>query len=276
MTEPATSKTSEALREELSHLDRREWSLWVVAVFSLLLMCVAVASLALPGLREQENLFFAQKLDIAVSSLFGIVFLFTIFALYQQYLIKGLRARVARELVRRAAVETRAAVLEELATHDELTGLFNRRYAMEQLAAEAARSDRNGYPLSVLVLDLDDFKDVNDQHGHAAGDQAFKEFSRWLRRAIRSSDVPVRMGGDEFMVLLPECDISQTSIPVTRMQGCKVDFDGSAIAIHFSSAWAQREKGESTDAFLRRADQALYENKRQRQLQAVNPAGAPL
>ena len=271
----ATPKSSDVLRAELKRLDRREWSLWAVAIFSLLLLCVAILSLALPRVVNAEELLFTQRLDLGVRSLFGIVLLFSVFVLYQQVLIKHLRTHLDRELSERLTMEARTAILEELATQDALTGLYNRRYAMEQLVSEAARSDRYGYPLTVLVLDLDDFKDVNDQYGHGAGDMALQEFARWLRRAIRNSDVPVRMGGDEFMVLLPECGLPQMNHPLHRMEGCSVEFDGHKIPVKFSAGWAQREKDESVDRFLQRADQALYENKRKQQHAAATATSSP-
>src|SRR5205085_10838672 len=134
---------------------------------------------------------------VAVRALFGCVALFAMFALYQQLLIKQLRNELGDQLALSISLQSRSEILEKLAAQDVLTGLYTRRYAMEQLQAEVARSERHGYPLSVMVLDLDDFKEVNDHYGHAVGDLALQEFSRWLRRAIRNSDVPVRMGGDE-------------------------------------------------------------------------------
>ncbi len=265
----AETRKPEEIRAELRRLERRDWWLWVLVVVVLLLLCVAMLSLSLPGLLLREELFFQLRLDVAVRSLFGAVSLFGIFAVYQQVLIKQLRKELADQLAVSIALQIRAELLEKLATQDELTGLFNRRYAMEQLQAEVARSDRHGYSLSVLVLDLDDFKEVNDAHGHAVGDLALQEFARWLRRAIRNSDIPVRMGGDEFMVLLPECDLKQVQIPLQRMQGCAFEHQGTTIPIHFSCGFAQRDPGELPDALLHRADTALYEHKRGQQEKAA-------
>jgi diguanylate cyclase (GGDEF)-like protein len=252
------------IQARLRKLERRDWSLWAVAVFILLLLCFVMFSLSFPAVLTREEFLFQQRLEIGVQGLLGVVLLFSIFALYQQFLIKQLRRRLAQQLVVSAAFQTRSEVLEQLAIQDDLTGLFNRRYAMDQLRVEVARSDRHGYPLSVLVLDLDDFKEVNDAYGHPAGDLVLQEFSRRLRRAIRNSDVPVRMGGDEFMVLLPECDQAQIRQPLERMRGCNVELDGRVIPIKFSSGSAQRKQGESPDALLKRADAVLYDKKRVR------------
>ncbi len=258
----------EEIRAQLRKLERHDWWLWTLTVVILILLCLAVLSLSLPGLLAQEEVLFHERLDIAVRGLFATVAIFSMFALYQQLLIKQLRNDLAEQLALSLSLQTRAEMLEKLATQDELTGMYNRRYAMEQLQAEVVRSERYGHPLSVMVLDLDDFKLVNDRHGHAVGDLALQEFSRWLRRAIRSSDIPVRMGGDEFMVLLPECDLQQLLFPLSRMKGCAVEYQGESIPIKFSVGYAQWQPPESPQALLNRADTYLYEHKRNRQ-QAV-------
>ena len=108
---------------------------------------------------------------------------------------KSIRDRLARQLQVAVKQRIRADQLYGLSILDPLTGLHNRRFGQERLAEEIARSDRNGEPVAVLLIDLDYFKEINDQFGHAAGDAALKEFSRRLRRAIRACDVPVRIGG---------------------------------------------------------------------------------
>ncbi len=99
----------------------------------------------------------------------------------------------------------RAKEFLKLAMLDPLTGLHNRRFAQERLVAEMARSGRHGHPLTVLMIDLDGFKQINDRYGHWGGDLVLKEFAQRLCRAIRGSDLAIRLGGDEFVVLLPEC-----------------------------------------------------------------------
>jgi diguanylate cyclase (GGDEF)-like protein len=116
--------------------------------------------------------------------------------------------------------------------------------------------------VTVLMLDLDDFKQVNDRHGHAAGDATLQEFARRLKRSVRSSDMAVRMGGDEFMVALPECQAGDVDRVLARVRGLSVQFDGITIPVSFSAGWVEHEKGESAEHLLARADQALYADKR--------------
>ncbi len=112
------------------------------------------------------------------------------------------------------------------------------------------------------MVDLDGFKRINDTYGHPAGDAALEAFARHMKRCIRSSDLPVRMGGDEFMVLLPECDTQQIQNPLTRMRTCRFEYLGHSIPIQFSAGWAQHKPGEMVAELLQRADNELYKDKR--------------
>ena len=94
-------------------------------------------------------------------------------------------------------------LVQRQAVTDELTGLANRRRFLAQLDAEVARSRRSGSPLAIVLSDLDDFKQVNDKYGHEAGDRALRAFADILREVVRDVDLPVRLGGEEFAVLLP-------------------------------------------------------------------------
>src|SRR5207237_4051929 len=102
-------------------------------------------------------------------------------------------------------------IVRNLAMIDPLTGLYNRRYAEQRLSAEVARSARRGHPLTILSLDLNNFKEINDTYGHPAGDLVLQEFAAHLNKVIRGSDLAVRLGGDEFLVLLPDCTAEELS-----------------------------------------------------------------
>jgi len=125
-----------------------------------------------------------------------------------------------------------------------------------------ARSERRGHPLTVLTLDLNDFKQINDMHGHPAGDQVLQEFATHLNRVIRGSDLAVRLGGDEFLVLLPECNLEQLQLVLGRLGSLVVDWQGLKLPITFSAGWRQYQLGDRPEELLARADQALYAGKR--------------
>jgi diguanylate cyclase (GGDEF)-like protein len=187
--------------------------------------------------------------------LIALVLVFNVYTIYQQILIKRLRRQLAEK-------QGHSEILRNLAMVDPLTGLYNRRFAMQRLASEVARSERRGHPLTVLTLDLNDFKQINDMHGHPAGDQVLQEFAAHLNRVIRGSDLAVRLGGDEFLVLLPECTLEQLQLVLGRLGSLEVDWQGLKLAVTFSAGWKQYQMGDRPEELLACADKALYASKR--------------
>jgi diguanylate cyclase (GGDEF)-like protein len=165
----------------------------------------------------------------------------------------------------------------KLAALDQLTGLYNRRSGEQRLAEEISRAVRHERPLTILLADLDGLKQINDRLGHAAGDLVLKGFSERLRKAIRGSDLAVRLGGDEFMVLLPECRADEVRHVLNRLDGLEVVYEGTKIPCRFSRGWTDYKPGETAEEFLRRGDEALYENKRagKRSTEAPPPRSVP-
>jgi two-component system, cell cycle response regulator len=162
----------------------------------------------------------------------------------------------------------RNRALAEASSVDALTGLYNRRYVMDSMEAEINRAIRSGAPISVLMLDLDHFKSVNDNHGHAAGDLVLRHVGSVLRESCRVYDVPARYGGEEFCLLLPDTPV-ENSVTVAerirrRLESKTVDYrDGSSLRITASIGVAALEENDSDKVFgsaalIDRADRALY------------------
>lgn len=250
------------IQESLKKLERRDWWLWIVAVAVMLLLTLAIFSLSFPGLVQFGDLNFQLNVGAAARGLMGLVVLFNSYAIYQQTQIKKLRRQLSGQLDSMNRLVIRSEELEKQATIDPLTGLYNRRFADGRLAAEAARSQRYGHPLTVVSFDLDKFKEINDVFGHAAGDEALVEFGRRLTRAIRMSDVGVRMGGDEFLAILPECPPEKIANFLARLRAIAISHDGREIPVKFSAGWVAYEAGETPEHFLKRADEMLYTAKR--------------
>jgi diguanylate cyclase (GGDEF)-like protein len=250
------------MQAKLQKLERRDWWLWSMAVVVMLLLTFAVFTMSFPGLIKVDDPFFEASLNRAVRGLIGLVLIFNAYTIYQQITVKRLRRDFSRRIEEMRVLQARAEEFERLAMVDSLTGLANRRAAEARLASEAARCERHGHPLTVISFDLDKFKQINDTHGHLAGDHVLKEFARRLGHAIRKSDIAARMGGDEFLVLLPECSTSQVQILLDRLHPMETEFGGAKIPICFSAGWVGYEKGETTEQFLGRADRTLYAEKR--------------
>ncbi len=256
----AENRTQE-IRRGLRRLERRDWSLWGSAVLVMLSLTAAVVSLSLSVSPKPDEPFFQFHIAQSVRALVGLVLLFNVYTIYQQVRIKQLRSHLADQIKIAAEQHALAQDFLKLAMLDPLTGLHNRRFGQERLTAEIARSQRHGHSLTVLMFDLDSLKSMNDRYGHSAGDLVLKGFAERLTKAIRGSDLALRLGGDEFLVLLPECQLGQVQHVLSRLHKLEIDLDGEKITFTFSAGWADYQPGESLEQFLRRADQALYANK---------------
>jgi diguanylate cyclase (GGDEF)-like protein len=152
--------------------------------------------------------------------------------------------------------------LRQLATTDALTGLPNRHALEALLSRESARAKRTGHPLSVALIDLDDFKQLNDTAGHQAGDDHLRDLARSWAAVLRELDVVARFGGDEFVVLLPDTPAADAEAVLGRL--------AEAESCSWSAGIGQWEPDEPPEALLARADAALYEAKRQGRRQVVH------
>jgi diguanylate cyclase (GGDEF)-like protein len=258
---PAPARAEE-IKTHMRQIARRQWWLWSSAVLVTLLLTLGIASFAFPGLLTQAENSVSYDLDIAMRGLIGLVLIFNIYTIYQQTQIHRIQARLSEQVDTLGRMEERTDEVYKMAVLDPLTGLYNRRSGEQRLAEEIARSHRYARPLTVLLLDLNGLKNINDTLGHPAGDEVIKHFAELLQKAIRGSDVAVRMGGDEFLAVLPECKPAEVHLVLDRLKGKKTDFDGQTIDLLFSAGWTDYIAGEAPDAMLKRADAALYANKR--------------
>jgi diguanylate cyclase (GGDEF)-like protein len=238
-------------------MERREWWTWGWSILVMLLLTGGIASLAFPAIHQDELGPYRWGVFQAVAGLVFLILLLGGYLTYEKVLINRLRL----ELVER---QSHFATWRNLALADPLTGLYNRRYAERRLKEEIARSQRKGYDLTIVLLDLDNFKPINDRFGHAAGDAVLKEFAARLLGAIRQGDFAARLGGDEFMLLLTECNRFQAEAVLKRLEGVEVSVEGQRIGVDFSAGCEQYEPGDSVEELLREADKALYSNKQGR------------
>ena len=265
----------EAFRENLRRLDRRQWWLWSSTMLVLILLTIAVASFAFPAMLNREQGTYSLYLNQSVRALVGIVLLFAVYLVYQQTMIMRIRDQISDQMNSLAKVESLTNEVYKLAALDQLTGLYNRRSGEQRLAEEISRAVRHERPLTVLLMDLDGLKQINDRLGHAAGDLVLKGFADRLQRAIRGSDLAVRIGGDEFMVLLPECRADEVRHVVARVEGLEVEHAVERILCRFSRGWTDYRAGETAEELLKRADEALYANKRAGKQTQQNSAAVP-
>lgn len=164
------------------------------------------------------------------------------------------------------ALEEQLQQMSELVREDQLTGSLNRRGLDDVFERELARADRRKSPLCVAMLDLDDFKRLNDTHGHVAGDEALIHLVRVIKNTLRSMDVIGRFGGEEFLILLPDTTMDAAVETVTRLQRelTKRIFmhNNERLLITFSAGVAMRKEEEDPNTLIKRADAALYRAKK--------------
>jgi len=157
--------------------------------------------------------------------------------------------------------------LERQANFDALTGLVNRRHFLEKAESEIARSKRYGGELSLIMFDIDHFKRVNDTHGHHVGDQVLRHVAETTRNCIRNIDIAGRIGGEEFVILLPQTDLDHAAEAAERLRTAMetseiVLENGSHLIVTVSlGVVTQCDRSDALDELLKRADTAMYQAK---------------
>jgi diguanylate cyclase (GGDEF)-like protein len=259
----------EELRASQKQLERRDLWVWGNAVIVILSLTALVMALSVSFYLEGQKTLFGWKLNMAVKALATIVVLFTGYMIYQHSRLRAIQRQLAERQIE-------AEVFRRLAMFDPLTGLYNRRFAERRLKAEMARAERRGLSLLVVLVDLDDFKGINDAHGHLLGDLVLKEFAKCLSSSTRGSDLAARWGGDEFMLLLLDCEVDQLALVLARMEGFGVEVKGNRICVSFSVGSKAYAPGDDFERMIAGADANLYANKAAGKMGAGEPEAVPV
>jgi diguanylate cyclase (GGDEF)-like protein len=225
----------------------------------------AIILLSLPWPLASFVPFQAAEASLLVRGLLALMWVMSAFTLGGQHRgLKRFRKRLIEEMDVAKKHRLRAEKFYGISILDPLTGLYNRRFGETRLLEEIEQAEKTGEPLLVLALDFDRFKEINDRYGHAAGDLALKLFSRRLQRAIRACDVPIRIGGDEFLVIFPDCLPDKVELILSRMKSLEVDLEGKRIPVLFSRGAAQYQVNDTPETIIKRADERLYAAKAKR------------
>jgi diguanylate cyclase (GGDEF)-like protein len=182
-------------------------------------------------------------------------------------LVKGIEQRFQAEALAEA-LHTTAVRMHSMAVHDELTGLFNRRHGMQalnDLMHQHQRTAMHVETMGILLVDIDHFKKINDTYGHAIGDEVLKEISLRMQRNLRDSDVLSRIGGEEFMILIPHAPPQSLTVVAqricSRIAEKPVDCKTHSLSVTISIGLAVVDRNSDAKTLLNLADQALYEAK---------------
>lgn len=217
---------------------------------------------ALIPITKERSIFFVNLIDLGASTQEIVDKLSRRVRLYQ------IESEFTKKLARDKQVELEAVVVQarEVAQTDPLTFLLNRRAIIREFQDEVMRADRYNSVLSISILDVDHFKDINDTYGHSTGDIVLRQVAQHLREGVRHPDIVGRYGGEEFIIVLPNSDIVAAAEQAARL--CKqmsetvIKVKEHAIQVTLSIGVAQLRNREDTwDILLNRADNAMYEAK---------------
>jgi diguanylate cyclase (GGDEF)-like protein len=176
--------------------------------------------------------------------------------------LSRLRDRLRRQ---KKDIAIALARIQELATRDELTGLINRRHMLELMEQERQRGVRSGQSFCIAVIDIDDFHEINDKHGHAFADQLLRRFANEALNVIRISDLLCRWNGKEFLLMLSNTRSSLGRVSVERLheriKALSVEVQGAALHMSFSAGVTEHRAGETVAETVQRAEQALLSAK---------------
>ena len=240
---------------ELRRLGRRESWLWWSAATVMLLSAVAFVLIAGAGLTRQNNALI--RADQAAWALLTVLLVFHVDAVYRQWRVRRARKSLLQQIAGGDDLETSLAGAYSGSTVDPLTGLPTRAMAEQSLNKEIATARRRGTPLTLLLLEVNDFAHMNEAYGHEFGDTVLQAFAKQLRKVSRGSDLVVRFSKEDFLMVLPDCTVQGVRNVLGRMKPVEVDWRGRNFLVDYSSAWVDYQPGELPSSLLKRADSVL-------------------
>jgi diguanylate cyclase (GGDEF)-like protein len=210
--ELVASDLYQKMLQSMEELSARDWQLWSICALMIVVVAIGLAAFLLPNVVSANFLIHAdhQYLPQLFYGLITLIILFNVYILDQKRRLDRTRMELLHELVESSKAKETALV-------DPLTSVFNRRYMEEVFPREINKAKRTGTDLSFLMLDINGFKDINTKFGHSGGDQYLRDVATLLKKTFRGSDTVLRLGGDEFMVILPETSNKQALRAAERL-----------------------------------------------------------
>jgi diguanylate cyclase (GGDEF)-like protein len=239
----------------LVQLSRREWWLWFSAVAVTVLSSTAFA-LTLFGsfFRHTEHFYELDRSQVRWATL-CLLLVFNAWLVFRQWSFRRLRGQ---PISQGASPTADSAQPFENSSLDPVTGLYNKISLEQHLAKEIARARRQNTTLSVATLHVDDLADITARLGKSAVDTALKELARYLKKASRGSDVAARLGDDDFVLLLPECGVTEVKQVLNRVPGVEVSASGKRIPLTYTTGWVDYQPGDMPADLLKRAAGLLH------------------
>ena len=240
---------------EIARVERREWWMWFSALAVSLLCGAAFALTAFPSFFRHSEHFYELRSDQTRWGILCLLLLFNGWMLYRQWTFRRVR-RKAKEIS--AANAGTSGEVYDPTGMDPVTGLWTRAAVEQHLGKEIARAKRQNTSLSLATVHLDDFADLSRRFGNAAADQALKEFARRLKEVSRGSDYAVRLANEDFVLVLPKCNLGEVSQVLKRMGTMEVNCAGKKFSLAYTTGWVDYQPGDMPSDLLKRATQLLH------------------
>lgn len=242
------------MESHLQRLERREWRLWLSALVVTILSGIVFLLSSFPSLFPHGDRFFDIGSDQARWTILGLLLLFNTWLVYRQWLFRRLRAHLTGLV---GDPQSNLEGVYDPSRVDPVTGLYTRASAEQLLGKEVARARRQKSPLSLVAFHLDDFAQLNQRYGSSVGDLILKEFASRLRKASRGNDFGVRLDRDDFLLVLPECSLSDARIASDRLGTLEMRCSGQNITLTYSVGWIDYKPGEVPSDLFKRAGDVL-------------------
>jgi diguanylate cyclase (GGDEF)-like protein len=253
--EGPASNYGHSIELDLKRLRRGEWWLWFSALVVTTLSAVGLLLTAFSRLFRHKDHFYELTPEQARWGILCLLLLFNGWMLYRQRVLRKLRKKATAAS---AGSEDNGVALDETAAVDPVTGLFTRTSARLHLGKEIARAKRQNSALSLATIHLEDLADLTRQYGKTAVDQALKEFARRLKEVSRGSDYAVRLANDDFVLVLPKCNVGEVTQVLNRMGSMNLECAGKRISLAYTTGWVDYQPGDMPSDLLKRASQLLH------------------
>jgi diguanylate cyclase (GGDEF)-like protein len=240
---------------DLGQLAKREWWLWFSALAVTALAGVALLLSVFPSLFRHSEHFYEVRSEQARWAVLCLLLIFNARMVFRQASFRRLRKKAAEP---KSEPEDSMAGLYDPAGLDAVTGLLTRGSILNHLGKEIARAKRKNTALSLATVHLEDLSDLYKRFGNAAMDQALKEFARRLKEVSRGSDYAVRLGNDDFVLVLPKCNIGEVAEVLRRMGPMDLECAGKKISLAYTTGWVDYQPGDMPSDLLKRASQLLH------------------
>jgi len=258
---PLESETFRAQQAEygLQQLGRSEWWLWLSALLVTVLSATAFVLTAIPSYFRHSEHFYEIRSDQARWGILCLLLLFNGWLVCRQWRVRLWRRELSRSDAGRKVLTVQ---IPESLSIDAVTGLHTRASIEQQLGKEIARAKQQNSSLSLATIHLDEFAEIANRYGLAATDAALRELARRLKKACRGSDFAVRLANEDFLLVLPECNLGEVKIVLNRLGSLEMVCSGRKVDITYTTGWVDYQPGDLPSDLLKRATQLLhlYEN----------------